>query len=348
MSADDPTFDEILRADLEKEELRDALRAMSGKLAKARNKQDALCAAAFEGAQSAMLALGAPKPVKLPVLGKAKGRPEVALWHLSDWQGSKLTVSYNTNVMRERVRRYVEKALKITKIHRSDHDVDDCVVAFGGDMIEGLFNFPTQPYEIDSTLFDQYVNVADLIVETLRAALAIYKTVHVVPEWGNHGRIGSKRDAVPKSDNADRMTYQLARALLKDETRITWQDCPEDIQRLEIGNYRALVIHGDEVGRNGFASPTTMVNHANKWRSGAYAWDFRDIYMGHYHNHAEWSMANGKGTIYQTGSTESDNRYARDTMAASAIPSQRLHFIDPVKGRVTAQYKIILQEDDER
>jgi hypothetical protein len=53
-------------------------------------------------------------------------------------------------------------------------------------------------------------------------------------------------------------------------------------------------------------------------------------------------MANGLGSIYQTGSTESDNRYARDLLAASAIPSQRLHFIDPVKGRVTAEYKVWL------
>lgn len=344
----DPSFQDILTADLEKEELLAVLRTTNAQLAKAKNKQDALVAAAFEGAHNAMLAQGKLLPVKLPVLGKGRGKPEVALWHLSDWQGAKLTTSYNSQVMRERVARFVERAVKITKIQRADHDVNECVVAFGGDMIEGLFNFPTQPYEIDATLFEQYVSVAKLIVETLRSAAAIYKKVHVVPEWGNHGRIGSKRDAVPKSDNADRMTYELARALLKDEPRITWQDCPEDIQRLEIGNYRALVIHGDEVGRNGFASPTTMVNHANKWRSGAYPWDFRDIYMGHYHNHAEWSMANGKGTIYQTGSTESDNRYARDTMAASAIPSQRLHFIDPRKGRVTAQYKIILQEDDER
>jgi len=184
--------------------------------------------------------------------------------------------------------------------------------------------------------------VATLLDKTVRAAASIYSKVRVVPEWGNHGRIGSKRAAVPKSDNADRMTYRLAEAMTKDESRITWQDCPEDIQRLEIGNYRALVIHGDEVGRNGFASPMTIVQHVNRWRSGAYRWEFNDVYMGHYHTHAEWPLANGEGAVYQTGSTESDNRYARDNLASSAIPSQRIHFIDPNKGRVTAQYKIQL------
>jgi len=29
-------------------------------------------------------------------------------------------------------------------------------------------------------------------------------------------------------------------------------------------------------------------------------------------------------------------------MAASGMPSQRLHFVDPLKGRVTAQYQVWL------
>jgi hypothetical protein len=213
---------------------------------------------------------------------------------------------------------------------------------FGGDMVEGLFNFPSQAFEIDATLFEQYVNVSRLCVDVVRFALANYKKVKVVPEWGNHGRIGSKRDNVPRSDNFDRMCYEFARQLLAGEKRLTWQECPEDIQRVEIGNYRALLIHGDEVGRNGFASPGAIVQHANKWRSGSYPWEFRDVYIGHYHTHSEWAMANGQGSVYQTGSTESDNRYAGVMLAASATPSQRLHFVDPEKGRVTASYKVWL------
>jgi hypothetical protein len=140
------------------------------------------------------------------------------------------------------------------------------------------------------------------------------------------------------------MCYELARQLLANDPRVTWQDCPEDIQRVEIGNYRALLIHGDEVGRGGFASPMTLVQHCNRWRSGSYPWDFRDVYIGHYHTHNEWAMANGLGSVYQTGSTESENRYAGVMLASSAIPSQRLHFVDPDKGRVTAAYKVWLDQ----
>lgn len=289
-----------------------------------------------------MLGLGPVAKVPAPRLTQKRKPAEVALWHLSDWQGAKRTSTYDTAVMRERVMRFCTKAAQITEIQRADHPVNDCVIMFGGDMVEGLFNFPTQAHEIDATLFEQYVNVSRLIVDVVRYALSVYKKVTVVAEWGNHGRIGSKRDGIPRGDNIDRMCYELARQLLEHEDRLTWQDCPEDIQRVEIGEYRALLIHGDEVGRHGFASPMTIVSHVARWQSGAYPWQFRDCYIGHYHTHAEWPLPNGLGSVYQTGSTESDNRYAGVMLAASATPSQRLHFVDPVQGRVTSTYKVWL------
>lgn len=324
------------------DELRQVLIRLQKQLKQAKERTADLVASTYQGAHDAMIALGKVPPVQSPDLKSKNKHAEVALWHMTDWQGAKQTTSYNSEVMRKRVLDFARKAVRITEIQRADHPVNECVIMFGGDMVEGLFNFPSQVFEVDSTLFEQYVNVSRLCVDVVRFALANYSKVKVVAEWGNHGRIGSKRDAVPRSDNFDRMCYELARQLLSGEKRLTWQDSPEDIQRVEIGAYRALLIHGDEVGRNGFASPGAIVQHANRWRSGAYPWEFRDVYIGHYHTHAEWPMANGHGSVYQSGSTESDNRYAGVMLAASATPSQRLHFVDPVKGRVTAAYKVWL------
>src|SRR5262249_43817969 len=139
---------------------------------------------------------------------------EHALLHSTDWQGAKRTTSYNSEVMRERVMRYADKVARITEIQRADHPVKDATLMFGGDMIEGLFNFPTQPFEIDATLFEQYVSVSNLMVDLCRRLLTTFEHLTVVAEWGNHGRLGSKRSAVPRNDNADRMTYELARQLL--------------------------------------------------------------------------------------------------------------------------------------
>jgi len=341
-------------------DLKDALRRANDRLRKTKVTSDAVAEAAMQGAHDAVLA--SPRPKVLPYKPDAPAtrraaKPEVALLHLTDWQGSKVTTSYNTEVMKDRVRQVLKNSMKLVEIQRTDHPVHDVVVMLGGDMIEGLFNFPTQPYEIDATLFEQFVTVATLLDEAARFLSARFANVRFIAEWGNHGRIGSKRAAVPKADNADRMTYQLAAAMTKDLLNVTW-DVDEngvipadDIQRVEVGNYRALLIHGDEVGRNGFASPATIVKHVTAWKSGSFRvggtpgnmgekWAFRDAYMGHYHTHAQWPLADGEGNLFQSGSIESDNRYAMENLACTATPSQRLHFIDPRKGRVTAQYQV--------
>ena len=344
MSLEEKFSEEGLAQQQEIEDLRAALVRTQRDLKKAKAKTDHLVEATIEAARDAVLSHPLPKTPKV-AKSRAKAGSEVALWHLTDWQGAKLTPSYNSQVMHKRVHRFVDKATKITDIQRKDHPVDEVVILFGGDMIEGLFNFPTQPFEIDATLFEQFVTVANLIVEVVHRALTVYPTVTVIGEWGNHGRLGSRRDAVPRSDNADRMTYELARQILKSSgANITWEDSGEDIQRVEVGAYRALLIHGDEIGRSGFASTNTITNHVNRWRSGSYPWDFRDVYVGHYHTHYQSSLADGAGAIYGTGSTESDNRYAAVGLASSAIPSQRLHFINPREGRVTAQYQVWLDD----
>jgi hypothetical protein len=326
------------------EDLRGALLRAQRDLLKAKGRSEHLTEVVIEAARDAVLAH--PIQVPSPAKDARKGRSEAAVWHLTDWQGAKKTTSYNTDVMRERVHRFVDKAEKITNLQRASHPVKECHILLGGDMIEGLFNFPTQPFEIDATLFEQFVTVSNLLVEVTVRAAGIYEKVTVVAEWGNHGRLGSKRAAIPRSDNADRMTYELARQVVLGSKikNVTWQDCPEDIQRVEIGNYRALLIHGDEIGRNGYASPTTIVNHVNRWRSGSYGWHFRDTYIGHYHTHYQMSLADGAGAVYGTGSTESDNRYASVGLASSGVPSQRLHFVDPEEGRVTAQYQVWLDD----
>lgn len=331
------------------DELRRSLVRTQQQLARSRAKVDDLVAATIEASRDATLALGPIKPTQPPrIKPKAAGlSDEVALLDSGDWQFSKVTTSYNSEIAIQRVMQFVEKSVTLTERVRHTANVRDAVLVFGGDQIEGLFNFPSQVFEIDAPLFTQYVRASRLLVDYVKYALAHFEHVTVVPEWGNHGRIGSKRDAVPRSDNVDRMCYELAKQLLENEPRLTWQDCPEDVQRLEVGNYRALVMHGDEVGRNGFASPTTLVQHMNRWKSGAYRvdgkpWHFRDVYIHHFHTHNEWALADGEGSLFQTGSTESDNRYAGIGMASTALPTQRLHFIDPEAGRVTSQYKVWL------
>jgi len=322
-------------------ELRKALNNAQKQLAKAKIRNDELVVATLRGAYEAMLALGKVDPVAAPKKDVRKTSAEVALIHTTDWQGAKVTTSYNSEIMRKRVLQFADKVIHLTDLQREHHPVRECVVMFGGDMVEGLFNYPAQLWQIDASLFGQFTTVSRLCVDFVRVMLANFDKVTVVAEWGNHGRIGGKRAEVPKNDNVDRMVYEMSRQILAGEKRLTWEDCPEDIQEILVGNYRALLMHGDELGRSGFASPAAWIAGANRWKAGAHDYDFHDIYLGHYHRHAQEPIQKNFN-LYWTGSTESDNRYARDSMAASGMPSQRLHFVDPAKGRVTAQYQVWL------
>ena len=328
-------------ADQQIVELRRALNNAQKQLASAKIRNDQLVIATHRGAYEAMIALGKVPPIPMPKIDKRKVKAEVALVHSTDWQGSKVTTSYNSEIMCTRVLQFADKVVHLTELQRQHHPVREVVVMFGGDMIEGLFNYPAQLWQIDASLFGQFTIVSRLLEDFVRVMLANFEKVTVIAEWGNHGRIGGKRAEVPKNDNVDRMCYEFARKMLSNEKRLTWEDCPEDIQEVEIGNYRALLMHGDELGRSGFASPAAWKAGANRWKAGAHDYDFHDIYLGHYHRHAQESIQKTYN-IYWTGSTESDNRYARDSMAESGSPSQRLHFVDGEKGRVTAQYQVWL------
>jgi hypothetical protein len=224
------------------------------------------------------------------------------------------------------------------------------VILLGGDLIEGLLIFPGQAFEVDATIFGQFAQAANLVAEVIRRALALYPgKVRVVGEWGNHGRVGEQRSQVPRHDNYDRMIYFAAQQILAAEPRLSWELSPEDIQPFVIGRYHALLMHGDEIGRAGHASPASIVRYVSQQKSGAFrrdgkVWPFRDAYLGHRHTHAEWPLPDGEGACFQTGAPESDNRYAQVSLASGALPTQRLHFIVPEAGRVGAQYKVWLDD----
>ena len=332
------------------DDLRSALANTQKQLAKVKKNRDDFTQAVVQSAHDAMLSLGPIPPVPTPPKDSRTKRGEVALLHSTDWQLGKKTLTYNTTECERLVKQSIDKTIKITEIQRTHHPVKECVLMLGGDIVENTTIFPSQPYEVDSDIMEQFIVASRILIDIVRTLLANFEKVTVVCEPGNHGRMG-KLGELPKDVNWDKLTYMFAGQALKGEKRLTWQMSKEDIQRVTIGNYKALLIHGDEI-RWGTAS--TIVRFADRWKSGAYkffdevdsitkGFDFRDLYIGHFHQHQSWNMANGEGSVFMSAAVESGNRYARDLLASNGEPSQRLHFVDPDKGRVTSEYRLWLE-----
>jgi hypothetical protein len=320
------------------DQLRQALKRSNELNIKLKHKTGELVAAVYQAAKDAGLATP-PVKVKPPAKDTRKGKAEVALIHCTDWQLGKKTVSYGKETCAQRIERFIDKSIAITDIQRKHHPVREAVLFLGGDMVEGLGIFPGQAWEVDALLYEQLFNTSHIISQTITTLAANFESVRVVCEYGNHGRIGRKGE-MPAGDNIDRIAYEIARNkvghLVKD-----WQSSDAWYQITKIGNYKALLVHGDEIKSFGGNTPAFgILRKVNAWAGGVIE-DFHDCYMGHWHTPMSLTMSNG-GRIFVTGSPESHNEYAREFVAATGIPSQRLHFIDPDKGRVAAEYVVWL------
>lgn len=332
----------------EKEELRRQLTDLQGRLRRAQTKTADIRAAILEGARAAALVMGNPPEVAPPSKDSRRSKPEVALLHLSDWQWGKRTDSYNSGVALTRVRALTERVQQITEIERTAHPVREIHVLWGGDMAENVAIFPGQPFEVDSTLFQQMFGVVGAGEEMLRSLLSSFEVVHCWEEPGNHGRLGRKGDH-PEEDSADLLMYRLIRERIglggyEAAGRLVWHETQGWHSIVEIGNYHALFVHGDEIKSFGGQTPAFgIARKVNAWATGVVA-PFTDCYMGHWHQPLVIPLAHGRGRVFVNPSLESDNVYAKEFVGASGTPGQRLNFVEPERGRVTTERVLWMDE----
>ena len=324
-------FEEVVSLEREIDELRKALKTSQLAHSRAKINSQGVIDAVYLAAKDASLATGhARKTSPLPKKDARKVKAEVALVHATDWQCGKKTRSYDINTLSNRMEEFTQKVMDLTEIQRAHHPVRECVLLFGGDMVEGVSIFPGQAYEIEAYLFEQLFEVTRIMEQMVRSFSSYFEKVSIVCEYGNHGRLGRKGD-MPGGDNIDRVAYKITSDKTKDLKNVTWQQSDDWYQMVHIGEYRALLVHGDEIGSFG-----GILRKVSSWSTGVVE-PFDDCYVGHFHTPTTLTMANA-GRIFVSGSPESHNEYARAYVGAVGKPSQRLHFVDPIKGRVTAEY----------
>jgi hypothetical protein len=321
-------------------ELRGTVSKLQARLRRAETKTADLVQAAHDGAREAAVILGNPPPVSPPPKDRRRrAKEEVALLHLSDWQLGKVTETFNSEIARDRVRQVANKLVRLTEIERADHPVRECHNMLGGDFPEGTHIFKGQAFEIDSGLFKQTFNCVGAIEELARIELSVFERIHMWEVDGNHGRLGSYGEG-PREDNADLFTYREARERLAEYERagrIVWHPRERWYQIVVIGNYRALLVHGDQIKQFGGNLPAFGVaRKVNAWAAGVVE-PFIDVYLGHFHQPMVLPMAEGHRRAFMNPSLESGSTYAQEFVAAIGSPGQRLNFIEPQKGMVTSE-----------
>jgi hypothetical protein len=284
-------------------------------------------------------------PIKPKQISSNKrGVSETAVAVLGDWQLGKITPTYNSDILAERMEQYADKLVEITEIQRTHHNVDNLHVWLLGDIVEGEEIFPGQSHLIDSGLYRQVgINGPEILGNFLRTALQNFKHVHVTGVIGNHGAVGGRaRKQHDPETNMDRLLYKIVELIFKDEPRISFNIPDGKGERNfyavdNIGNYSTLLIHGDQM-----PAPSATYGYYKKvmgWKDGAIPEHFDDVFMGHYHQQAKMTI--GSGLLRISGSPESNNTYAQEYFSSMSRPCQHLMFVHPENG-VTSEYSIWL------
>jgi hypothetical protein len=311
---------------------------------KVKTKQDELADAVYRAVKDTVVRHDPVQmdPTFVPVKGgKSLSDEEVAIVVLSDWQLAKVTPDYNSSVCEERIERYADKVVQLTNIQRADHPVNEVRIWALGDIVEGELIFPGQSFLVDGGLYRQVtVDGPRIMSKFINKMLENFEKVTFVGVIGNHGAIGgrSRRDHDPET-NADRMLYRIIQLMYENEKRISFHipDGRGDRNWYaidKVGNYKSLLIHGDQ-----FSGLSTMYSFQKKvygWKVGAIQEEFDDVYCGHFHTPTKMTFNTVQFRI--SGSPESTNTYAMESLAAIGQPSQPLMFVHPEKGIVTAEY----------
>jgi hypothetical protein len=287
---------------------------------------------------SVFAALTPPPALVIPKAPAKQGRKpseEVAFMHLSDTQLGKETASYNSEIGCRRILDYFRKCIHLTDIRRNGATIKEVHLALGGDIIEGESIFGHQPHLIDQCVYDQACQTAPAVIaEGILLLLAHFERVKVVCVPGNHGRSGDKHGTNHPRSNWDNVVYSTLRAMLLGPPSSPRKD-PE-LKRLEIVladdyyvvdriyDWGLLIVHGDQINGGGGGFPLAgTVKKMVGWSDALdKAWDY--LYFGHFHtyqsgtlNHRQW---------FCNGTTESDNLFAQEKLAATGPASQRLQF----------------------
>lgn len=330
-----------IRALAEEDEKTEALRKALRKLDQERNKTAELVAAVYSAAKDAASAMTI-RPVPKCKKDKRKADPEAAIVLMSDWQWGKRTATYDSDVAKQRVEAYTDKALRIIDYVRKHHPVPEVHVLYLGDLVEGELIFPGQAHRIDASLYRQTFEVAEAIATQLRRFKANVDTVKAEGVRGNHGELGGRgrRDMHPET-NADCMAMNTARLMLGDGI-----DFPEPVVTGERAWYavhevmgkRWFLAHGDQVKGASFGIPWYgFGKKVQGWYMTLGPFDY--VATGHWHQTVREDI---NGIIhFGAGSTESSNTYAQEFLAGGGQQGSQWLIFQNVDG-LTSEHPIRL------
>ena len=280
------------------EDMRVEMKHLKSEVRKAYNKlskQQATEALIHEAVEEALKGVKVSASPNLKTKEKrpksSKNTPEAWLC-LSDWQVGKVTETYNSQIAARRVHQLTNQAADLLRKEKPKvlH------IILQGDMVEGEAIFAGQPFEIDDDLWTQSVKtVPQLITHVITKLSPLVPKIKVACVHGNHGK---------------NMEWDISE---------TW------FVKQKVAGNGIVCVHGDQIAGGTPFNVGAIFKKAMGWKLLIEDWKFLSV--GHYHTHASGEL-NKDAYFFLSGSTETDNEFARERLAQGGLALQRLCFFN--------------------
>lgn len=222
----------------------------------------------------------------MPSSGRAQS---VVLCHWSDVHMGEVIAAeeigginaFNSDICRQRLRRYVSAACNIGTRWADDTDCVGAYFVFGGDLISGDIHEELRMTN-DLTAHEQVQAVVEEACAAIRELLRAFGRVHLSGVPGNHGRNTIKATAKLYSRlSYDMMIVAMVAREFEKDPRVTFQMSAAKDQVTPIFGRNLLMTHGDKMGTGGgqgFAGPfLPIVAAQRKFRHNTRVWESSSI-----------------------------------------------------------------------
>lgn len=203
---------------------------------------------------------------------------------------------YNTDVMYDRFRQYLDKIFEVYLRHGSEN-----IHVILSEMISGLIHNSLR-IESNQNLIEQFLTVSDCISQFLSELSYKFNEVHVYVCPGNHSRLHAKKEESLKGENMDCLAIPFLQAKLQNFKNIEFHEnkIDESIAIFSVRGTKVFAVHGDK------DDPKTVVQKLSLLTQ------IRPdiVYMGHRHVNAMSTVYNVK--ILQSGCISGTDNYCLD------------------------------------
>lgn len=287
---------------------------------------------------------------EIPILPANEMTPEYAIAECGDWHfGSQWGVQdvgawgpVNADILAERVELYATQLVYLVKLQRKARPIPWLVCNLLGDFIENEIMRHNQGVSVEMNSAKQMARALAAMEKFLITMLDNFEEVFCPCVWGNHGRMGVKRNDTDPQNNWDLLLYAFLAERFKNEPRIKFfiSTTPWIAYTLpHAPNWTHVAMHGD-----GLPSRMGIPWYSIERDTGRVAellnQPIHFIHLGHFHSLAKIDKPYGKKLV--NGCLSGTSPYAIK-LHLGGVPKQLLFGLHPKRG-ISWSYEVYLSD----